>query len=55
MSKKSSPGDGAHSKGTKGGGLYGGHVAVADAHGIHRSRLTRSLTGLGRIVRARRG
>lgn len=55
MSKKSTPGDGSHSKGTKGGGLYGGHVAVTDDAGPRR-RLTRSISGLARIVvRTRRG
>lgn len=52
MSKKSSPGDGSHSKGTKGGGMYGGHVAVADAQ-ASRTRVMFSLARLARIARAR--
>jgi hypothetical protein len=54
MSKKSSPGDGSHSKGTKGGSLYGGHVAVPDSGTASQSRLARSLSGLAHIVRTRR-
>ena len=49
MSKKSSPGDGTNSKGTKGGGLYGGHFAVAEAPS--RPSLARSFAGLLRSLR----
>ena len=51
MSRKSSPGDGTHGKGQKGGGLYGAHFAVTDAQtspSLARSFLTllRSLRGV---------
>ena len=53
MSTKSKPGDGSHSRGTKGGAMYGGGFAVPEEDAPKR-RLVRSLTGLARIVRLRR-
>lgn len=53
MSKKSSPGDGSHSRGTKGGAMYGGGFAVPEEQEGPKQRLARSLTGLARIVRLR--
>jgi hypothetical protein len=53
MSKKSSPGDGTNSKGTKGGGLYGGHFAMPDAPvGMSLTRSLRTLLRSLRGVRA---
>lgn len=49
MSKKSSPGDGTNSKGTKGGGMYGGHFAVAEAQA--RPSLACSFASLLRSLR----
>jgi hypothetical protein len=55
MSKKSHPGDGTHNCGTKGGSMYGGHFAVPQDQSTAKARLARSLTGLARVVRGRRG
>lgn len=54
MSTKSKPGDGSHSRGTKGGAMYGGGFAVPEEQEASWQPLMRSLTGLARVMRLRR-